>query len=157
MATTSTALRDLRKEIEDRIVGLTPNRMVKARATFKKYEAFEQKPITEFMGASRTFHIGDWEPQNDRWHFGYTQIAEVYRAPLTLVYARGQDWREAALDDIVKITDYLLIHPTTVSGVCHCAAITGPVGITITPHTDPEMKWDYYTVTLEAYMSVTSS
>jgi hypothetical protein len=158
MATTSTVLRDLRKEIEDRIVGLTPNRMVKARATFKRYEAFEQKPITEFMGASRTFHLGNWEPQNDKWHFGYTQLAEIYHAPLTVVYARGIDWREAALDDVVLITDYLLKHPTAVSGVCHCAAIAGPLGIvSITPHTDPEQKWDYYTITLEAYLSVTSS
>lgn len=157
MSTTAFVLRDVKKEIEDLIVGLTANRPVKNRNTFQIYNAEKTKPVKDATGLSRVFHVGEAVPQSDPWHVGYTLLAEKYHMPLTLVYARGEEWRCAALDDIIQIKNALLLTPTTVSGCAHRAAIMGPTAVEITQHVDPDQHWDYYTVTIEALLSVPAS
>lgn len=154
MTTTVTALLNLRHEVENRILALVPHRMVKQRASFMLHKN-DKKPITEMMGRSRLFGIGDFE-RGARWHIGIQERGVSYTAPITIVYSRGPEWAASALDDIDHIDTDLLLYPTTASGVAVRTLLRRDVPLlSRTPH--PSEPWDYYTVVLEAFLSVTDS
>lgn len=154
MTTTVTALLGVREEVENRILALTPHRIIKQRATFMLHKN-DKKPITEMMGRSRLFEIGDFD-RGPRWHIGIAERGVIYTAPITIVYARGPEWAAAALDDIDQIDDDLLLNPTIASGVAIRTLLRNTIPlVSKTPH--PSEPWDYYTVVLEANLSVTDS
>ena len=153
MATLDTALEDLREEIETRIMGLAPNRIVKQRCkSFLRHEN-ESKAITEMTGRSRLFYVGPFVKTNTTWQLSYSNDNEIYRVDVTIAYERERTWRSAALDDVNQIQNYIKIHPSTVDGVAKLTADTAQGAVTITEH--PTASWDYYTIPLVAYLEVT--
>lgn len=153
MTTPAEAISALRDEVEDRIVALTPNRMVNANEPFTLYTSQAEKPITEWTGSSRVFAIGAFTEVR-RWNLGYSQQQILYTAPITFVYRRTPIWNLAALDDMHQVQHDLLNNVPSVSGVANrwIPPTESPV---VTMHA--EQPWDYYTMTLNAYLSVTAT
>lgn len=152
MATPSTAFGSLRTEVEQRICSLTPNRQVKARAIFSVYEPVKSKPINEWTGKSRTFAVGDFT-KVEHWHSGYSEQGILYSAPIVIVYARGPVWNLAAIDDCHQIYHHILVNPYNSNGVSNRFISNSPP--TVSNH--PDQPWDYYTIMLQAYLSVTAT
>lgn len=155
MATTSQALTALRNEVEDRIKALTPNDRVKAGSPFAVYQSRDEKPITEFTGKSRTFDLG-MPIQSGEWQVGTPETMHtVYHIPLVIVYRRKWEWFVAAADDIRQIYGHLLTNPPnpSIDGVSN--RFFESVIPVVAHH--PNQPWDYYTLTLQAFLSVTAT
>lgn len=150
MATISSALAGVREEVETLILGLTPNRKVKARATFKLHD--KTKDITEMTGSSRLFYVGPGVSQNNAYSVGHTTIHDVVDMPITIIYASTTEWREAALDDMRQIEKQLRITASTVAGVAHRSVFPGTGN---QPGPTPIAKgWEYHQLILTVYLSV---
>jgi hypothetical protein len=152
MATVQSALEDVRQEVETLILGLTPNRMVKARATFKLHKNNVKKNITEMTGSSRLFYVGEPDSQNIPYSVGHSTIHDIVNMPITFVYATGQAWRVAALDDMRQIEKQLRITASTAAGVAHRSVMPGTQNQQFpTPIAD---GWEYHQLILTVYLSV---
>jgi len=153
MAVVVDVLQGVREEVIGRIVALTPNRMVKAQASFVPH--ISDTLLTDIKAErSRLFEIGQWM-QKDKWHIGYTTTGSVYTADIMFVYERTRVWNMAAVDDIHRINTDLLLYPTAVAGCGLRVLSQGPPLFTIAQKVDS--KWDYYTVKLECFASVTAT
>ena len=151
MATTSEALLAVRADVIARISALTPNEMINAAATFA-HHVNESTPITEVTGRARLFDIVD-ENQGPDYGFAYTERPTMYMSKIVILYPRRIDWRASALDDLHQIDDDLLRNAPSIPGVSNRFLSRDPVVIT----NHPTEMWDYYTATLNTYLSVTAA
>lgn len=155
MTTPVTAFVNLKDEIEDRIVALTPNRTIRAEeGSFSVYpdKAVKSKPILEWTGRARTFVVGD-PVDMGHWAVGWTETQKLYHIPVVFVYRRTPIWTMAAIDDMHQIFHDILSNPPSVAGVANRYFSESQPTVT----KNPDGPWDYYTLTLMAYLSVTAT
>lgn len=150
MATIADAILAVRDDVIARILALTPNRMVNAASSFAHHQN-ESSPITEVTGRARLFDVVQLEQGQD-YGLAYTERPVLMTHRIIILYPRRIVWQAAALDDIHKIDDDLLRNPPSIAGVSNRFLTRDPAQITGHP-TEP---WDYYSVILSAYLSVTA-
>jgi hypothetical protein len=151
MATTAEAILSVRDDVIARILALTPNRMVTSAASFAHHKN-ESTPITEVTGRARLFDVVGLE-QGDDYGFAYTERPVMCSFRIVILYPRRTVWKAAALDDIHQIDDDLLRNAPSILGVSNRFLSRDPAQITNHPTED----WDYYSVTLNVYLSVTAT
>jgi hypothetical protein len=151
MATTAEAILSVRDDVIARILALTPNRMVTSAASFAHHEN-ESTPITEVTGRSRLFDVVGLQQGAD-YGFAYTERPVMCSFQIVILYPRKTIWKAAALDDLHQIDDDLLRNAPSIPGVSNRFLSRDPVVIT----NHPKEGWDYYTVTLNTYLSVTAT
>jgi hypothetical protein len=117
MASLRSILRNVRAEVEGRIIDITPNAHKETRFTNRPVDERDDKPIFEVIGLNRLAELSLTPATLE-----YTWIGSATRGmriilPLVIVYEDTDTWNANSVDDMDLIYKDLNSNLSTVTGV----------------------------------------